>query len=199
MSFDRVTVTRAILGADGRLLVEQGVTGTIVSRDEGMVGVLFDDGTGFVELSGCGQRLQQVPFIDTIPTRIESPSMRENRRTDGNEEEHFVPSIVARAQHAFACASRDCLEECTGGLTEEKIAVRKLTFYHRVGSDYLDTYKSDAAVVARILGLTLLTVHKSHATAEHLAGVSHTAIPLYVKDAWFAELRAHGFEPVIAA
>jgi hypothetical protein len=77
--------------------------------------------------------------------------------------------------------------------------MRKLTFYHRHGSDYLDTYNADAAIVARILGLTLLTVHERHATPEHPAGVPHTVIPLHVKVAWFAELRAHGCEPVMAA
>lgn len=146
MSFDRVTVTKNILGADGRLLVEQGAIGSIVSRDAGVVGVLFDDGQHFVELSGCGQRLQRVPFIDTTP-----------------------------------------------------IQARKLTFYHPDGSDYLDTYNADAVIVAHILGLTLLTVHERHATSEHPAGAPHTAMPLYVQETWFAELRAHGFEPVIAA
>jgi hypothetical protein len=79
------------------------------------------------------------------------------------------------------------------------ITMRKLTFYHRHGSDYLDTYGADARIAERILGLTLLAVHKSHATKEHPAGIPHTAIPLYVKDAWFTELRAHGCELVIAA
>lgn len=146
MNFNRVRTTQDILGADGRLLVEQGANGTIVCRDSGNVTVLFDDGPQFVERSGCGQRLQSVPFIDTTP-----------------------------------------------------ITMREVTFYLRDGSDYLDTYKADAAIVARILGLTLLTVHERHATPEHPAGVSHTAIPLHAKDTWFAELRAHGLEPVIAA
>ena len=78
MNSDRVMVTQNILGADGRLLVESGAIGIIVSRNAGIAGVLFDDGPQFVELSGCGQRLQPVPFIDTAPIGIGFSAMREN-------------------------------------------------------------------------------------------------------------------------
>lgn len=65
--YDRVTVDRDVVSLDGRLRVAKGATGTIVSRDRGLVGVLFEDDGHFVELTGCGQRLQDVPFIDTTP------------------------------------------------------------------------------------------------------------------------------------
>jgi hypothetical protein len=67
MAFDRVIVTRDIRAAGGRLLVEEGAAGQIVSRDRGYVGVLFDPDSAYVELTACGQRLQLVPFVYTWP------------------------------------------------------------------------------------------------------------------------------------
>lgn len=67
--YDRVTVDCDIRSAGGiRLLVAKGATGTIVSRDQGSVGIIFEDDGHFVELSGCGHRIQNVPFIHTTPT-----------------------------------------------------------------------------------------------------------------------------------
>lgn len=77
--------------------------------------------------------------------------------------------------------------------------VRLIPFYHRAGSDYLDAYGADAAIISHVIGLVLLTVSERHATPEFPAGTSHTAIPLYCRDAWFEELRRHGFEPVVSA
>lgn len=66
--YDRITVDCDIWSVGRlRLLVAKGATGTIVSRDQGNVGVIFEDDGHFVELSGCGHRIQDVPFIHTTP------------------------------------------------------------------------------------------------------------------------------------
>jgi hypothetical protein len=84
---------------------------------------------------------------------------------------------VVHIQYPSTCASRYPFGEYTCRFTEEDITMPKLTFYHRHGSDYLDTYNTDAAVVARILGLTLLTVHERHArTSGGRAAYRNTAI-----------------------
>ena len=67
IDFNRITITSDVLGADGRLRVQKGATGTIRSNDRGQVGVLFDDTEHFVELSGCKRRFQDVPFLQTRP------------------------------------------------------------------------------------------------------------------------------------
>lgn len=82
-------------------------------------------------------------------------------------------------------------------MTTVETMQRTITFYSRKGSDFLDCYGSDAIIVARELGLVRLTVCEQHATAKHPAGTSHTAIPLYVKDMWFAELVAKEWLPEV--
>lgn len=64
MPYTKVRIDRDIYSiTKTRFLVAAGVTGIIVSRDRGYVGVLCDEGTGFCLLSGCNQRLQDVPFL----------------------------------------------------------------------------------------------------------------------------------------
>lgn len=60
-------VIEDIHGVDGRLRVEKGSTGTIRSYNQGFVGVIFDDGPTYVELSDCKRRFQDVPFLYTKP------------------------------------------------------------------------------------------------------------------------------------
>lgn len=68
MAYDRITTTKDVHHTDGRLLVQKGATGFISSRHCGDVYVLFDaDQAAYVELTGCGQPLQRVPFIYTRP------------------------------------------------------------------------------------------------------------------------------------
>lgn len=59
--YERVTVTTDVRGADGRLRVQAGAAGTVYSVLSGHLGVLFDDGPAYVELSGCGQRFAEIP------------------------------------------------------------------------------------------------------------------------------------------
>ena len=67
IDFNRITITSDVLGADGRVRVQKGATGTIRSNDRGHLGVLFDDSEHYVELSGCKRRFQEVPFLQTRP------------------------------------------------------------------------------------------------------------------------------------
>lgn len=84
-NYNRVVVTQQIKHTDGRLLVEKGAKGTIVSSDQGLVHILFDDDGVFVELSGCKQRLQRVPFIYTA-TEKEGENMPKIERYPTREE-----------------------------------------------------------------------------------------------------------------
>lgn len=68
MSSERIITTHNIHHTDGRLLVQKRATGVVSSRHGGDVNVLFDPGQpAYVELTGCGQPLQRVPFIYTFP------------------------------------------------------------------------------------------------------------------------------------
>ena len=51
---------------DGRLLVEAGAIGTGYGDDRGRLTVKFDESEHYVELSGCGERIQFVDFLDTV-------------------------------------------------------------------------------------------------------------------------------------
>ncbi|MCP1674402.1 hypothetical protein J2T57_001504 [Natronocella acetinitrilica] len=69
--FDRIIVTRDVHHTDGRLLVQAGATGTIRSRDQGQVGVLFDAArTAHVEPGYNGRLYRAIPFADTAPIGV---------------------------------------------------------------------------------------------------------------------------------
>lgn len=63
---DRVVVVRDVRFADGRLKVEAGAIGTVYGDDRGRLTVKFDESEHYVELSGCGERIQFVDFLDTV-------------------------------------------------------------------------------------------------------------------------------------
>lgn len=66
MAYIRIRMTRDYRSANGELIAEAGATGTIRSRDEGFVGVLFDgDQEAYVKPGYNGRLFQQVPFIYT--------------------------------------------------------------------------------------------------------------------------------------
>lgn len=62
---NRVSVTSDVLGVDGRLRVQKGAIGTVSAKSRGYLTVSFDDGPQYVELSGCGHRIQEVPTLST--------------------------------------------------------------------------------------------------------------------------------------
>lgn len=70
MDFNRIIVTTDIHSASGALRVQAGAVGTIWSRNQGFVGVVFDEGqTAYVEPDGGGRLSQEVPFLNTAPVQ----------------------------------------------------------------------------------------------------------------------------------
>ena len=68
MDYNRIMVTTDINSASGALRVQAGAVGTICSRNQGVVGVEFDDcQAAFVKPDGSGRLIQDVPFIYTTP------------------------------------------------------------------------------------------------------------------------------------
>jgi len=60
-----VILTQDVYRVNGQLRAERGAKGIIVGDSllGGCKDVLFDDGPEFIELSGCGQRLTEVPSL----------------------------------------------------------------------------------------------------------------------------------------
>ena len=80
-------------------------------------------------------------------------------------------------------------------VTKQQRLMRTVDF-ERAG-DYLNCYGSDALIVARELGLVILTVDKRHETPRHPAGQSHTAIPVHAQEKDFSTLRKLDWFPRI--
>ncbi|MFZ6767779.1 hypothetical protein ACO0LM_11915 [Undibacterium sp. Di26W] len=72
IDLNRVIIRENVYWIDGRLHVAAGAAGTIVGRNQGFLDVLFDAGPAYVELSGCGQRLQSVPVLSTCHVKVET-------------------------------------------------------------------------------------------------------------------------------
>lgn len=68
MDFNRIIVTADVRSANGVLRVEKGAVGTIRSRNQGYVGVVFDEGqTVYIEPDGGGRLSLDIPFRQTAP------------------------------------------------------------------------------------------------------------------------------------
>lgn len=68
MDFNRIAVIEDICYPNGKLKVEKGAVGTISSRNQGDVSVVFDEGqSAFIEPDGGGRLNQQIPFRATRP------------------------------------------------------------------------------------------------------------------------------------
>lgn len=101
VNYRRVVVTRDIHHADGRLMVQKGAVGLIVSEDQGLAWIRFDDGPAYVEPTGDGRRIQRVPllFTRTEFQQIETADFRAQAR-QGSEQG------LRMAIHNCRCAVR---------------------------------------------------------------------------------------------
>lgn len=71
MDLNRIIVTTDIHSVSGVLRVQAGAIGTIWSRNQGTVEVVFDDNqASFVEPDRGGRLSQEVPFLYTAPIQL---------------------------------------------------------------------------------------------------------------------------------
>lgn len=66
MNYSRVVMRWEVRSPDGVLRVAVGAKGTVVSSNQGVIGVRFDEGQdAYVEPDGSGRLIRDVPFLNT--------------------------------------------------------------------------------------------------------------------------------------